>query len=53
MEQVIYTLPHGFYITEDKESTYTLWCNGKFVYWNECVDNLFMVFGKHLKLIKG
>lgn len=53
----LYDLPHGFYITEEDEPGETvgfiLWCNGKFVYWNESIDQVFIVFGRHLATVKG
>ena len=48
----LYDLPHTFYVTQDSEG-YVLWCNGKFVYFNEDLDQVFIVFGKHLATVKG
>lgn len=52
-EVKVYDLPHAFYITKDGADTFTLWCNGKFVYWNESVEQVFIVFGRHLDTLKG
>jgi len=53
----LYNLPHGFYVTEDnipgESNGFNLWCNGKFVYWNESLDRVFIVFGRHLETVRG
>lgn len=48
----LYDLPHKFGVFKDEDG-YCLMCNGKFVYWNECLDRVFIVFGKHLATVKG
>lgn len=53
IDKPAYDLPFGFYITVDDADTYTLWCNDKFVYWNERLDQVFIVFGRHLDTVKG
>ena len=52
MMEKLYDLPHKFGVFKDEDG-YCLMCNGKFVYWNECLDQVFIVLGKHLKTVKG
>jgi len=48
----LYDLPHRFEVGK-QDGGYSLYCGNSFVYWNESLDRVFVVFGKHLETVKG
>lgn len=51
----LYVLPHNFTISEDEHQpgAYVLWCGGNFSFWAETLDEILIVYGKHLAHVKG
>ncbi len=50
--KVLYSLPHKFTI-EAQDDGFSLYCNGKWVYWNASLDAVFVVYGKQLQYGRG
>lgn len=45
---VLYSLPHMFTIEADRYG-FSLWCNHKFVFAADTLEEVFIAYGSHLK----
>lgn len=51
----LYALPHKFTVHPDQHmaGAYVLMCNGKFSFWAETLEEIFIAYGNHLKHGRG